>query len=279
MAIYAIGDLQGCYNDFRRLLDKCQFNPDADTLWLAGDLVNRGPNSLETLRHVVSLGDSVISVLGNHDLHMLAIDAGMKSTRDPDLIKILDAPDRPQLMHWLRQRPMIHHDPVTMYTLVHAGIYPPWNLAQAQAHAAELHAILRSENYPDFFEHMYGDQPDCWSEDLQGWDRLRFICNSFSRMRFCSQKGQLYLPAKGPPGTQAEGYHPWFSINSRKTRNQKIIFGHWSTLGTLRQHNTIALDTACIWGGKLTALQVDSDPENPRYISINCPAHREGKLE
>jgi len=277
MAIYAIGDLQGCYDDFRRLLDKCQFNPDEDTLWLAGDLINRGPNSLETLRYVMSLGDTVISVLGNHDLHMLAVDAGMKTTRDPDLIKILDAPDRQQLMHWLRQRPLIHHDSTSGYTMVHAGIYPKWDLTQAQAHAAELHAVLRSDRHQDFFEHMYGDQPDCWSEDLAGWDRLRFICNSFSRMRFCSDDGQLYLKAKGPPGTQPENFQPWFSINNRKTRNQKIIFGHWSTLGEISTHNTFALDTACIWGGQLTALQVDS--AEPRYISVDCPAHREGKLD
>lgn len=277
MAIYAIGDLQGCYDDFRRLLDKCQFDPGKDTLWLAGDLVNRGPNSLETLRYVISLGDAVISVLGNHDLHMLAIDAGMKTTRDPDLIKILEAPDRTELMSWLRQRPLIHHDHKTGYTLVHAGIYPQWDLAQAQAHAAELHAVLRSDNYRDFFEHMYGDEPDYWSDDLRGWDRLRFICNSFSRMRFCSHHGQLYVAAKGPPGTQPEGFHPWFTVNSRKTRNQKIIFGHWSTLGEITANNIFALDTACLWGGKLTALQADA--VEPRYVSVDCPAHRDAKLE
>jgi len=277
MAIYAIGDLQGCYDDFRRLLDQCQFNPDKDHLWLAGDLISRGPKSLQTLRYVVSLDKVVISVLGNHDLHMLAVDAGMKSTRDPDLVKILEAHDRQQLMDWLRHRPLIHHDASLDYTLVHAGIYPHWNLSQAQAYAAELHAVLRSDNYRDFFEHMYGDEPDCWSEDLRGWDRLRFICNSFSRMRFCSHSGQLHLEAKGPPGTQPEGFHPWYTIEGRKTRAQRIIFGHWSTLGKQHANNVYALDTGCIWGGELTALRIDI-PE-PRYISIDCPAHREGKLE
>jgi len=277
MAIYAIGDLQGCYDDFRRLLDKCQFNADEDTLWLAGDLINRGPNSLDTLRYVISLGDAVISVLGNHDLHMLAVDVGIKTTRDPDLIKILDAPDRQQLMHWLRQRPLIHHDAVSGYSMVHAGIYPQWNLAQAQAYAAELHTVLRSDNYQNFFEHMYGDQPDRWSEDLRGWDRLRFICNSFSRMRFCSHDGQLYLQAKGPPGTQPDGFHPWYTVNDRKTQDQKIIFGHWSTLGRLSTNNVYALDTGCIWGGELTALRIDT--AEPRYINIKCPAYREGKLD
>ncbi len=277
MAIYAIGDLQGCYDDFRRLLDQCQFDPDKDRLWLAGDLISRGPKSLQTLRYVVSLGEVVISVLGNHDLHMLAVDAGMKSTRDPDLVKILEAHDRQQLMDWLRHRPLIHHDASLGYTLVHAGIYPHWNLSQAQACAAELHAVLRSDNYRDFFEHMYGDQPDCWSDDLRGWDRLRFICNSFSRMRFCSHSGRLYLEAKGPPGTQPEGFHPWYTIEGRKTRAQRIIFGHWSTLGKQHANNVYALDTGCIWGGELTALRIDI-PE-PRYISVDCPAHREGKLE
>jgi len=277
MAIYAIGDLQGCYDDFRRLLDQCRFDPDKDRLWLAGDLISRGPESLQTLRYVVSLNKVVISVLGNHDLHMLAVDAGMKSTRDPDLVKILDAHDRQDLMDWLRHRPLIHHDASLDYTLVHAGIYPLWDLSQAQAHAAELHAVLRSDNYRDFFEHMYGDEPDCWSEDLRGWNRLRFICNSFSRMRFCSHSGQLYLEAKGPPGTQPEGFHPWYMVRGRKTQNQKIIFGHWSTLGRQSANNVYALDTGCIWGGELTALRIDT--AEPRYISVDCPAHREGKLE
>ncbi len=277
MAIYAIGDLQGCYDDFRRLLDQCHFNPDQDRLWLAGDLISRGPKSLPTLRYVVSLGDSVISVLGNHDLHMLAVDAGLKNTRDPDLINILEAHDRTELMHWLRHRPLIHHDASLAYTLVHAGIYPAWSLEQAQTYAAELHTVLRSDHYQDFFEHMYGDQPDRWSEDLQGWERLRFICNSFSRMRFCSHSGQLYLEAKGPPGSQPQGFHPWYAVKDRKTQDQRIIFGHWSTLGRQSVDKVYALDTGCIWGGELTALRIDT-PE-PRYISINCPAHREGKLE
>ncbi|HEB86387.1 MAG TPA: symmetrical bis(5'-nucleosyl)-tetraphosphatase [Gammaproteobacteria bacterium] len=277
MAIYAIGDLQGCYDDFRRLLDQCHFKPDEDRLWLAGDLVSRGPKSLQTLRYVVSLGDRVISVLGNHDLHMLAVDAGIKNTRDPDLINILEAHDRAELMHWLRYRPLIHHDASLAYTLVHAGIYPAWNLNQAQTYAAELHTVLCSDHYRNFFEHMYGDQPDCWSEDLQGWERLRFICNSFSRMRFCSHSGQLYLQAKGPPGSQPPGFQPWYAVRNRKTQEQRIIFGHWSTLGRQSVDNVYALDTGCIWGGELTALQIDT-PE-PRYISVNCPMHREGKLE
>ena len=277
MAVYAIGDLQGCHDDFRRLLDQCRFDPARDRLWLVGDLISRGPDSLGTLRHVVSLGEAVVSVLGNHDLHMLAVDAGGKSTRDPDLQAILDAPDREQLLGWLRHRPLLHHDAELGYTLVHAGIYPFWDLQQAMSCAEELQDVLRGEHYRDFFERMYGDKPVVWSEDLQGWERLRFICNSFSRMRFCSPAGELCLKAKGPPGTQPEGFQPWYLVEGRKTRDQRIIFGHWSTLGRQQVENVYALDTGCIWGGELTALQIDC--AEPRYISVNCPEHRQGKLE
>ncbi len=277
MAVYAIGDLQGCHDDFRRLLDQCRFDPARDRLWLVGDLISRGPDSLGTLRHVVSLGEAVVSVLGNHDLHMLAVDAGGKSTRDPDLQAILDAPDRDELLGWLRHRPLLHHDAELGYTLVHAGIYPFWDLQQAMSCAEELQDVLRGEHYRDFFERMYGDKPVIWSEDLQGWERLRFICNSFSRMRFCSPAGELCLKAKGPPGTQPEGFQPWYLVEGRKTRDQRIIFGHWSTLGRQQVENVYALDTGCIWGGELTALQIDC--AEPRYISVDCPEHRQGKLE
>ena len=277
MAVYAIGDLQGCHDDFRRLLDQCRFDPARDRLWLVGDLISRGPDSLGTLRHVVSLGEAVVSVLGNHDLHMLAVDAGGKSTRDPDLQAILDAPDREQLLGWLRHRPLLHHDAELGYTLVHAGIYPFWDLQQAMSCAGELQDVLRGAHYRDFFERMYGDKPVVWSEDLQGWERLRFICNSFSRMRFCSPAGELCLKAKGPPGTQPEGFQPWYLVEGRKTRDQRIIFGHWSTLGRQQVENVYALDTGCIWGGELTALQIDC--AEPRYISVSCPEHRQGKLE
>ncbi len=277
MAVYAIGDLQGCHDDFRRLLDQCRFDPARDRLWLVGDLISRGPDSLGTLRHVVSLGEAVVSVLGNHDLHMLAVDAGGKSTRDPDLQAILDAPDRDELLGWLRHRPLLHHDAELGYTLVHAGIYPFWDLQQAMSCAEELQDVLRGEHYRDFFERMYGDKPVIWSEDLQGWERLRFICNSFSRMRFCSPAGELCLKAKGPPGTQPKGFQPWYLVEGRKTRDQRIIFGHWSTLGRQQVENVYALDTGCIWGGELTALQIDC--AEPRYISVDCPEHRQGKLE
>ena len=282
MAIYAIGDIQGCYEDLIRLLTKLNFDTVNDKLWLVGDLVSRGPDSLNTLRYLMSLGDCLITVLGNHDLHMLAVDAGFKTSKDPGLIEILNADDRRQLMDWLRHQPLIHHDKTLGYTLVHAGIYPQWTLQQAQDNAHKLEHVLSSDNYHDFLKHMYGNEPDQWSNDLSGWDRLRFICNSFTRMRFCNEIGQLDLKTKGAIGTQAESFMPWYDIPQRKMRNQRIIFGHWSTLclteniNDQQQHNVYAIDTGCVWGGNLTALRIDKD--KPEIISLDCPAHREADL-
>ena len=282
MAIYAIGDIQGCYEDLIRLLKKLNFDTVNDKLWLVGDLVSRGPDSLNTLRYLMSLGDCLITVLGNHDLHMLAVDAGFKTSKDPGLIEILNADDRRQLMDWLRHQPLIHHDETLDYTLVHAGIYPPWTLQQAQDNAHKLEHVLSSDNYHDFLEHMYGNEPDQWSNDLSSWDRLRFICNSFTRMRFCNEIGQLDLKTKGAIGTQAESFMPWYDIPQRKMGGQRIIFGHWSTLclteniNDQQKHNAYAIDTGCVWGGKLTALRIDKD--KPEIISLDCPAHREANL-
>ena len=282
MAIYAIGDIQGCYEDLIHLLDKLKFDPEHDKLWLVGDLVSRGPDSLGTLRFLMSLDDALVSVLGNHDLHMLAVDAGFKTSKDPGLIEILEANDRQVLMNWLRQHSLIHHDKTLGYTMVHAGIYPPWTLQQALEYANELETVLSGEHYHNFIEHMYGNKPDQWSSELSGWDRLRFICNSFTRMRFCNETGQLDLETKGAIGTQTESYIPWYDISQRKMAKQRIIFGHWSTLCLTEniedqhQHNVYAIDTGCVWGGKLTALRIDKD--EPELISIDCPAHREANL-
>ncbi|MCW9023257.1 MAG: symmetrical bis(5'-nucleosyl)-tetraphosphatase [Gammaproteobacteria bacterium] len=281
MAVYAIGDLQGCCDDLQRLLDKIKFDPRKDKIWLVGDLISRGPQSLETLRYLISLGDAVISVLGNHDLHMLAVDAGVKTTKDPSLHDILNAKDRRELMDWLRRHPLIHYDKKLDYTMVHAGIYPKWSLKQAQQYASELEAILQSDNYLDFFEHMYGNKPIQWSDDLEGWDRLRFICNSFTRMRFANAEGKLDFETKGSIGNQAKSYMPWYDVPKRKAKKNRIIFGHWSTLSLTEnvedqhKHNVYAIDTGCIWGGKLTALRIDI-PE-AKYIRLDCPAHREAK--
>jgi bis(5'-nucleosyl)-tetraphosphatase (symmetrical) len=268
MATYAIGDLQGCYDSLLRLLDKLNFNESKDTLWFAGDLVNRGPDSLSTLRFVKSLGESAITVLGNHDLHLLAIAYKVKTTRSTDLQRILDAEDRDELLQWLSSRPLLHHDTKLGYTMAHAGIYPFWELQQAQAYANELENTLKN-NLSDFLKHMYGNQPDNWNNSLTGFDRLRFICNSFTRMRFCNNDGTLDLCSNGAPGTIPDGAISWFDIAERKTKNERILFGHWSTLGNINNKNIYALDTGCVWGGKLTALRIDT--ENPEYISVDCP--------
>jgi bis(5'-nucleosyl)-tetraphosphatase (symmetrical) len=268
MALYAIGDIQGCYDELQRLLDKLRFDAHVDQLWLVGDLVNRGPKSLEVLRFVKSLGDGAITVLGNHDLHLLAIAAGIDRAKHDDTIgSILTAPDRDELLNWLRQRPLLHHDAMRGYALLHAGLPPQWDLAQAQRCAAEVEAMLRSNEHQEFFQHMYGNEPDLWCEDLSGWARLRFIVNCFTRLRYVDDAGRVLHKDKGAPHTRRH-LTPWFRAAERKSSATKIIFGHWSTLGLVLEHNVYALDTGCVWGGALTALRVDGDVTP---INIDCP--------
>ncbi|MCW8901016.1 MAG: symmetrical bis(5'-nucleosyl)-tetraphosphatase [Gammaproteobacteria bacterium] len=269
MATYAIGDLQGCYDSLLRLLDKLKFDSAQDTLWFAGDLVNRGPDSLSTLRFAKSLGDNAVTVLGNHDLHLLAIAAKHKKTHDVGLKDILHADDAAELLDWLRMQPLLHHDKELNFTMVHAGIYPEWDLKTAQQSAHELESVLRSENYLDFIFHMYGNLPGKWDDNLQSWDRLRFICNSFTRMRYCEKDSTLNFHSHGAPGTHPENTLPWFELPSRKMTDERIIFGHWSTLGKINKKNVYALDTGCVWGGELTALRIDC--EEALYISVDCP--------
>ncbi len=272
MSTYAIGDLQGCYDPLRRLLDRLDFDPAVDRLWLAGDLVNRGPDSLACLRFVKELGDAAISVLGNHDLHLLAIHADHRTTRDTGLQAVIAAPDAAELIDWLRRLPLLHYDPSLNTILVHAGIWPGWTLDQARQRAQELHQVLASDDYLDFIHHMYGNLPANWSEQLAGWDRLRFICNCFTRMRYCYPDGRLNLIDNGPPGSQREGSLPWFDIPTRKTRQHRIVFGHWSTLGRMQKDGVFALDTGCVWGGQLTALRLDS--EQADYQAVDCPTYK-----
>ena len=269
MATYAIGDLQGCFDSLLALLEKLNFDKTKDTLLFAGDLVNRGSDSLATLRFVKSLGDSAITVLGNHDLHLLAIAHNVKTTRSPDLQRILDADDRDELLHWLSTRPLLHFDSKLNYTITHAGVYPLWSLEQAKNYALELENELKN-NLNTFLNNMYGDKPDIWDESLIGFERLRFICNCFTRMRFCKSDGTLDFSSNGAPGTIPEGALRWFDIPNRKADNEKLLFGHWSTLGETNIQNVYALDTGCVWGGKLTALRIDN--KEPEYISVNCPA-------
>lgn len=269
MSTYAIGDVQGCYDSLQRLLEKLRFDPTKDTLWCAGDLVNRGPDSLSTLRFIKSLGNNAITVLGNHDLHLLAIAAKHKHTNDKGLTELLDAEDAGELLNWLRRQPLLHHDAELNFTMVHAGIYPGWDLAEAQECAHELETVLRSDAYLDFILHMYGNLPVKWNDELKNWERLRFICNSFTRMRYCEADESMNFKSHGAPGSHPENTLPWFELASRKTQQERILFGHWSTLGLVTKENIFALDTGCVWGGQLTALRLDKD--NPEYISVNCP--------
>ena len=270
MAMFAIGDVQGCHDELQRLLERIRFDHTEDRLWFTGDLVNRGPRSLETLRFVKSLGERAVCVLGNHDLHLLAVAAGTAERRRNDTLDdVLAAHDRDELLDWLRRRSMLHHDQGLGYTLVHAGLPPQWDLELASTCARELEAVLRGDA-TEFFRHMYGNEPRRWSPELRGMDRLRFIVNCFTRVRYCSADGDLDLKAKGAPGSQPEGYLPWYAVPGRKSAGLHILFGHWSTLGEVEGHEVYNLDTGCVWGGRLTALRLDGDDSGGWY-SVACP--------
>jgi bis(5'-nucleosyl)-tetraphosphatase (symmetrical) len=262
MAVYAIGDVQGCFDELQALLDKLAFNPQNDCLWFAGDLVNRGPMSLETLRFIKGLGDSAISVLGNHDLHLLAAAYGYPLKNDDHTLDaVLDAPDRDELIDWLRQQPLLHHDAELGFTLVHAGLPPQWDLSLAQQCATEVERQLRGDGIADLLTNMYGNKPKQWADNLDGYNRLRFIINCFTRLRFCDLDGRLNLKSKGPPGSQPEGFYPWYEIPDRASKGLNITFGHWSTLRDYGQPGIYPIDSACLWGGELTALRIDTEPE------------------
>ena len=277
MATYAIGDVQGCYDSLQRLLERIAFDPTGDRLWFVGDLVNRGPDSLAVLRFVKSLGDRAVVVLGNHDLHLLARGEGQVSYAKKDnLDDVLDAADRDELLAWLRHRPLIHHDPDKRFTMVHAGLPPQWDLALALACARELEAVLRGPDHRAFLMAMYGDEPAIWSPDLAGMDRLRFITNCLTRMRYCDPLGRLDLSAKGHPITQPANALPWFRIPWRASRGERIVFGHWSTLKWLAEDNVWSLDTGCLWGGHLTAIRIRRQREIKRF-EVACPTYRKPK--
>jgi bis(5'-nucleosyl)-tetraphosphatase (symmetrical) len=265
MSTYAIGDIQGCYQELLNLLDEINFDQINDQLWFTGDLVNRGPQSLETLRFVKELGDKAIITLGNHDLHLLAVALNTANKHTKDTIdSILDATDRNELLDWLRSQPLLYHDKESGFTLVHAGLLPQWDVQQAIELAQEVEYALAAGNYADFFTHMYGDKPEHWADDLKDWDRLRVIINAFTRLRYCDEKGNFALKEKGPPGTQSKPYQPWFTIPARKTKKEKIIFGHWSTINfgnikNFQDYNVYPLDTGCLWGGSLTALRLEDE--------------------
>lgn len=272
MARFAIGDVQGCHDELRELLRRIDFRSDRDRLWLVGDLVNRGPKSLETLRFVRALGDNAVAVLGNHDLHLLALACGGSAVRKAGdtLDAVLAAADRDTLIQWLLQRPLAWFDAQHGDLLIHGGLVPQWTIDTTLTLAHEVEAALRSDP-AGLFEQMYGDRPDRWSEDLAGIERLRFTINVLTRMRFCTADGRLDLKLKGPP-SQAHGpYRPWYEFPARRSRTARVIFGHWSALGYLKAHGVVALDSGCVWGGSLTAYALDEDRPP---VSLDCPCHQ-----
>ncbi len=270
MATYAIGDIQGCLEPLQCLLKKIAFDPAKDKLWLAGDLINRGPDTLATLRFLYNLRDSITIVLGNHDLHFIAVYYGLRKKGKSDTLdQLLIAPDRLDLVYWLRQQKLVHHDAALGYAMVHAGIPPQWDLQEALVRAREVETVLKSEQPENFLAGMYGNSPNLWSESLVGVDRLRVITNYFTRMRFCNAQGVLELQTKESADAAPEGFAPWFSFAQRKTRDEKIIFGHWAALeGKVNLPNLYALDTGCVWGGSLTAMRL----EDGARFSCNCLA-------
>ncbi len=258
MAIYAIGDVQGCYEQLAHLLDLIQIDPAEDDVWFTGDLVNRGPRSLDVLRLVKSLGDIATVVLGNHDLHLLALANGNNvPTEEPSLQAIVDAPDGDTLIEWLRQRPLVHYRPNLNTLMVHAGVIPEWNPLQIVKLAREVEAVLRGPSSGEFLTAMYGDTPARWASHLQGFDRLRFITNCLTRIRYCHANGAIDLNEKGPPGSQPDGLLPWFEMPDRASECVRIVFGHWSALGLYQRNNLLGLDTGCVWNGTLTAARLD----------------------
>ncbi|HTP39459.1 MAG TPA: symmetrical bis(5'-nucleosyl)-tetraphosphatase [Steroidobacteraceae bacterium] len=269
MARWAIGDVQGCNAELGALLKKIDFNADRDRLWLCGDLVNRGPDSLGVLRRVRALGDNALTVLGNHDLHLLAIAFGAESHRlrkRDTLSDILAAPDRNALIDWLVSRPLAHHDVLHGDLLVHAGLVPQWSPAQVRVCAGEVEQTLRHDPRK-LFDHMYGDEPSQWQDSLSGWDRLRFIINVLTRMRACTAEGRIDLKQKDAPTEIKPPWMPWFKAPDGARRGTRVIFGHWSTLGFHRGHGVVGMDTGCVWGGRLTALNLDEERVDPVSVA------------
>jgi bis(5'-nucleosyl)-tetraphosphatase (symmetrical) len=257
VASYAIGDIQGCYHAFQALLERISFDQKSDRLWLVGDLVNRGNGSLEVLRWCYAHQDSLTVVLGNHDLHALVVAEGIVAAHKGDTLDaLLAAHDSDELLNWLRHQRLIYQE--DNHLMVHAGLLPQWTAEQALGYAAEVESVLHGENYLDFLKHMYGNLPDHWRDDLVGFDRLRVITNAATRLRVCSTAGQMEFKFKGELEDIPAGYMPWFDVPNRATKDTQLIFGHWSALGLRQRENIYALDTGCLWGGKLTAMNIET---------------------
>lgn len=269
MAIYAVGDVQGCFDELEELLRLIRFQRATDELWFVGDLVNRGPKSLQVLRFVSDLGSDARIVLGNHDLNLIAIEAGVRKLRPKDTVQeILDAPDGNELIDWLAGQPLLLREPGIPYAMVHAGLVPQWNVAEAQMYAEEVQTALTSGQRTGFLTHMYGNKPDRWKKELDGWERLRFITNTLTRIRYIGPGGRLNLTESPSPGGQTDSLIPWFESKKRRSLGEAIIFGHWATLQLENKvdpvHRVFHLDTGCVWGGTLTALRLDDE----RYFSV-----------
>ncbi|MEO7431728.1 MAG: symmetrical bis(5'-nucleosyl)-tetraphosphatase [Dokdonella sp.] len=269
MATWAIGDIQGCQDELTRLIDKLRLDPVTDTLWFCGDLVNRGGQSLAVLRLIKSLGPKTVVALGNHDLSLLAIAERKREDQqrvNPELREILFAPDRDEILAWLRQQNLLHVDRSLDFAMVHAGLFPRWTIEQALEAAREIEDKLRSEGYRRLMKQLFGNKPDLWTPKLRGIDRWRAGINVFTRMRYCDVRGRIGFTDKGAPGTQRPGLYPWYEVPGQIRRDIRVVCGHWSTLGRFAGLGVHAIDTGCVWGGSLTAMRLDS--EEPEYVSI-----------
>ncbi len=273
MSTYAIGDVQGCSHELFELVDLIGFDSAQDRLWFVGDLVNRGPDSAGVLRFVKSLGDGAVTVLGNHDLHLLMVDRGMERLHKSDTIQdILSSPDRDELVHWLRHRPLLHREGGRV--LVHAGMLPCWSAEKAESLAREVESALQGPDHPELLANLYGNKPHSWEDSLEGHARMRVIVNAMTRMRFCTQEGEMEFSHKAGTDRAPQGYLPWFEAKAPAWKGNEIVFGHWSALGLLVRKNLLALDTGCLWGGALTAVRL----EDRKVFQIACRGWADPKL-
>ena len=278
MALYLIGDVQGCDDALARLLTHIDFSPSRDTLYLLGDLVNRGPDNVAVLRRLMALGSSAQCVLGNHDLHLLAVSSDVRKPNKQDTIQdILTAPDSSELLHWLRHQHMAMQ--VGQVLMVHAGVLPQWTAAQTMALAGEVEAVLRSDDWVQFMPQMYGGLPNLWRDDLEGADRLRVIVNALTRLRFCDAQGAMDFSVKESADKAPAHLMPWFDVPGRRTADVRIAFGHWSTVQTVARQDVVCLDDGCVWGGCLTAAKLEASAVNVSVadahawecLSVACP--------
>lgn len=275
MATYAIGDIQGCFTSLMALLKRVDFDPAHDRLWLVGDLVNRGPDSLRTLRFVRELGPAAVTVLGNHDLYLLMVAYGAVRSRGKDdtIQAVLDAPDRDALLGWLRTRPLMHVE--DGFAMVHAGLLPGWSVTQARALAREVEGALAGPYHADLLHNMWGSEPAAWSSDLRDYARMRVIVNAMTRMRFCTPDGQMDFKVKGEVTKAPKGFVPWFEVPGRKSADTTVVFGHWSALGLRVEPRLLALDSGCLWGRELSAVRL----EDRAVFQVACPGLSHGKVK